>query len=292
MIHQTSLSSEIEFFDYNTLNLEVRIEVQQQTTELKSLVGQTAQNIISVGEKLVAVKSKLGHGNFRKWLKSEFGWSIPTARRFMRVYDRFKSFNLNHLNIATSALYLLAEPATPVEALKEALDRAALGEAISHGKSKEIIAQQKASVINGFKGTVEQQSSRHVELSPALKSSICPESPARSAPEREIVSKAVTVACLNPSPEGEKSVLKQQLPEDFTEAIAEVQSTPHNCIRVLSMEWHHFEQSEETMQIFEIVSDMVHAKVACFPSTIIAILQHLSSHPLQVTDFLEVTSKN
>ncbi|MBV9390053.1 MAG: DUF3102 domain-containing protein [Chroococcidiopsidaceae cyanobacterium CP_BM_ER_R8_30] len=87
--------------------------VQQQTTEFKSLVGQTAQNIIDVGEKLTNIKSKLGHGNFRKWLKSEFGWSIPTARRFMRVYDRFKSFNLNHLNIVTSALYLLAEPAPP-----------------------------------------------------------------------------------------------------------------------------------------------------------------------------------
>ena len=114
MTHQTLLrSSKVEFFDYNTLNSEVRIAVQQQTTELKSLVGETARHIICVGEKLTDVKSKLGHGNFRKWLKSEFGWNIPTAWRFMRVYDRFKSFNLNHLNIATSALYLLAEPVTP-----------------------------------------------------------------------------------------------------------------------------------------------------------------------------------
>ncbi|MBV8885879.1 MAG: hypothetical protein JO235_18045 [Chroococcidiopsidaceae cyanobacterium CP_BM_RX_35] len=184
---------------------------------------------------------------------------------------------MNHLNIATSALYLLAEPATPIEAVKEALDRAALGEAISHTKSKEIIAQRKARIINDSLGTVRQQSFTLVELSSAPELSICPKPLDKSAPEVE----------------GEKGLLKPWLPENFTAAMAEVQSTPNNCIQVLSVEWRNFEQSEESLQIFEIVSDLVHAKVACFPSTIVAILQHLSSHPLaKVADFLESSLEN
>ena len=41
--------------------------------------------------------------NFLPWLDAEFGWSEPTAQRFMRVASNFKSVNLTDLeNIAPS----------------------------------------------------------------------------------------------------------------------------------------------------------------------------------------------
>ncbi|WP_371720652.1 hypothetical protein [Acidobacterium sp. S8] len=46
------------------------------------------------------------------WLKSEFGWSIPTAERFIRVYENIKLVNLTNLSIDVSALYLIASPST------------------------------------------------------------------------------------------------------------------------------------------------------------------------------------
>jgi hypothetical protein len=77
------------------------------------LVGRTAQNIVLIGEKLQAVKTALGHGQWEEWLKEEFDWSHMTANRMMQVYQRFEATNLVDLRIDLTALYLLASPSTP-----------------------------------------------------------------------------------------------------------------------------------------------------------------------------------
>ena len=46
----------------------------------------TAENILRIGEHLVAVKERLEHGKWLPWLQSEFGWTDMTAQRFMQVY--------------------------------------------------------------------------------------------------------------------------------------------------------------------------------------------------------------
>ena len=130
-------------FDYTILSPKTRTLVQQHTDEIKSLMRRTAQDIINIGQKLMEVKEQLGHGQFRNWLKVEFDWSVRTAARLMQVATKFKSANLAHLNIAASALYLLAEPSTPNEAQKEALELAKQGENITYAKAKDIINQHK-----------------------------------------------------------------------------------------------------------------------------------------------------
>jgi len=129
-------------FDYTTLDAESRSIVQQQTSEIRTLMRRTAQDIINIGQKLISVKEQLGHGQFRNWLKAEFDWSVRTAARFMQVATKFKSANLAHLNIAASAVYLLAEPSTPDEAYEEALELAKR-ENITYAKAKDIINQHK-----------------------------------------------------------------------------------------------------------------------------------------------------
>lgn len=99
----------------------------------------SAQDIIDIGHKLIEVKEQLGHGNFRAWLKAEFDCSIKTAGRFMQVATQFKCANLACLNIAVSALYLLARPSTPEKARKQALELAKKGENITYVKAKEIV---------------------------------------------------------------------------------------------------------------------------------------------------------
>ncbi len=63
---------EAQDFDYASLNPETRIVVQQRTSEIKTLIQRAAQDIFDIGQKLVEVKAKLGHGHFRSWLKAEF----------------------------------------------------------------------------------------------------------------------------------------------------------------------------------------------------------------------------
>jgi hypothetical protein len=134
-------------FDYTTLEAETRIVIQQRTSEIKSLMRRTGQDIINIGQKLVEVKEQLGHGQFRNWLKAEFDWSVRTAARFMQVATKFKCAKLAHFDIAASALYLLAEPSTPNEAYEEALELAKQGENITHAKAKDIVNQHKEAAL-------------------------------------------------------------------------------------------------------------------------------------------------
>lgn len=133
----------VQDFDYATLDAETQIVVQQHTSEIKTLMCRTAQDIINIGQNLILVKEQLGHGQFRNWLKAEFDWGVWTATKFMQVAEKFESVNFTHLNIAASALYLLAAPSTPEKARTEALERATVGEAITHTSAKAIVSRHK-----------------------------------------------------------------------------------------------------------------------------------------------------
>ena len=133
------LSVQEKGFDYNFLSPQVRTLVEGKTCEIKSLIRRNVQEIVDIGQNLIEVKAQLGHGNFRAWLKAEFDWSVSTASRFMQVATKFKCAKLAHLNIAVSALYLLAKSSTPEQALKEALEIASEGENLTYSKAAEIV---------------------------------------------------------------------------------------------------------------------------------------------------------
>lgn len=145
-LQEPSFTTDVVTFDYTELDRETRDTIQQNTTEIKSLMRRTSQDIIHIGQKLRAVKQQLEHGRFRKWLKAEFDWSVSASTKFIQVSEQFKCVNFTHLNIANSALYLLAAPSTPEAARQEALRRASLGETITYSKAK-VITQQYKKVI-------------------------------------------------------------------------------------------------------------------------------------------------
>ncbi|ARV58976.1 hypothetical protein BZZ01_10300 [Nostocales cyanobacterium HT-58-2] len=140
-------------FDYSALDTVTYMAVQQYTSEIKALMRRSAQDVIELGQKLIEVKQHLGHGNFRKWLKSEFNWSISTATKFMQVGEQFKCVNFTHLKITASALYLLAAPSTPPEARAEALENARCGENMTYTKAKDIVLRYKKVVLSNLDKT-------------------------------------------------------------------------------------------------------------------------------------------
>lgn len=135
--------TELANFNYNRLDNEACSLVRQRTDEIKNLICRSAQDIVDIGGKLIEVKEELGHGKFVMWLSAEFNWSESAARKFMQVHRRFKTVKFTDLNIATSALYLLASNSTSVAVRQEALERAMQGEIINYSKAKSIIAQHK-----------------------------------------------------------------------------------------------------------------------------------------------------
>ena len=161
-------------FDYSVLDSEARSEVQDRTSEIKSLMRRATQDIIEIGLKLIQVKHCLGHGHFSDWLEAEFEWKERTARNFMRVAEVFKSANFADLSIAASALYLLAAPSTPEPARSEALERARAGDFITITKAKRIVSQHKKSTFpqptkTESSPTVENLEVTTPEESPALR---------------------------------------------------------------------------------------------------------------------------
>lgn len=124
-------------FEYNSLHTETSSFVLQQTEEIRALVKRAAQDIALVGQKLIDVKAKLGHGNFLHWLKTEFQWSWDTAKRLMRVAEVFgENQQFADFHLAPSVLYMLAAPSTPKAAREEALALAEKGERITYKVAK------------------------------------------------------------------------------------------------------------------------------------------------------------
>ena len=137
-------------FNYQNLDRQTQIDIKQKTSEIKSLIRQTAQDIFYVGQKLAEVKQQLKHGEFRNWLNTEFNWSVSSATKFMQVSEQFKNVNFTHLSFATSALYVLAAPSTPEQARQHALQLASKGENITYSLAKLIIRHHKESVLNDY----------------------------------------------------------------------------------------------------------------------------------------------
>ena len=117
--------------------------VQSYTQEIKALIGQASYNILEIGDKLIAVKKHLAHGDFLRWLEDEFEWSERTARNMMSVAIRFKSANFADLAIDQSALYLLSEKSTPDAFVANVIEVAREGTVITHSKAKQMLATYK-----------------------------------------------------------------------------------------------------------------------------------------------------
>lgn len=129
-------------FDYRLLSADKREFVLQKTDETQWLLKSTADKIIQIGKNLREVKERLPHGMFLPWLQSEFRLSEHTARNFMRVSERFEEKSITVMDFSVSALYLLAAPSTPQEAIDEAMQRADSGEKITKSLAKQIIEAQ------------------------------------------------------------------------------------------------------------------------------------------------------
>src|SRR5262245_55013987 len=98
-----------------------------EAEEIRGLLKRAARDIVTIGQKLIAVKARLQHGEWGAWLRAEFDWDERTARRFMSVGECFKTDNLSDLDIAPSALYLLASPSTPEDIRQSILEEARAG---------------------------------------------------------------------------------------------------------------------------------------------------------------------
>src|SRR6266404_1178418 len=91
-------------FDYSPLDTQVAERLQSAAQRIRGKLQRTLEDIIEIGNDLLAVKESLAHGQFGKWLRAEFGWGDRMARNFMSVAERFgKTATIADLPIAPTA---------------------------------------------------------------------------------------------------------------------------------------------------------------------------------------------
>lgn len=98
-------------FDYDALPKKDIQFVKQTTREVNMLLERSTGDIITIGQKLIEMKNRLGHGHWRAWLLTQWPLDISLANRWMNVARKCGQFP--HLEIPRSTLYLLAANSTP-----------------------------------------------------------------------------------------------------------------------------------------------------------------------------------
>jgi len=126
-------------FDYEALDADTRRYVMERAERIHNLARMTAAGIVQIGQYLMEVKERLKHGQFLDWIDAEFAWAERSVRRFMEVYEAFKSANLADMQIDVSALYLIAAPKIPEPARAEVIRRAENGEKVTHEGARALV---------------------------------------------------------------------------------------------------------------------------------------------------------
>lgn len=136
-------------FDYSVFDEDTRIFVKTAIADVHVRFKRTAEDIIGIGEQLLAVKEKIEHGLFLQLLKAEFDMSQRNAYRFMAVAEKNRD-NPEFATVANSkdigpgrVLYALAEASDDTIAKVSSGEIPATAEAIQERKRAER-AEEKA----------------------------------------------------------------------------------------------------------------------------------------------------
>lgn len=135
-----------ESFDYSALDPKIADEIRRATDSIKHRESSIGKEIIGIGVDLIAVKTKLGHGQFGRWLAAEFDWEERTARRFMSVAEAFKDKSASVSDLLPTTLYALAAPSTPAAIREEIVDRRGRGEYLADHVIKSMVTEAKRKV--------------------------------------------------------------------------------------------------------------------------------------------------
>lgn len=113
-------------FDYDSPPKRDIQFVKQPTREVNLLLERSTGDIIAIGQKLIEMKARLGHGHWRAWLQTKWPLDISLANRWTNVARKCGQFP--HLKIPWSTLYLLAANSTPDTLREEFTRRVEAGE--------------------------------------------------------------------------------------------------------------------------------------------------------------------
>ena len=135
---------EVVGFDYSTLPAEDAAVARDAVVRIRLRTTGMIQHIIEVGQDLIDVKKRIGHGKFLKWMDAEFKMTERTAQRFMAVAEKFGAKYDIVSDLSPSVLYELAAPSTPDETIDEIVGQARAGNRVTVAEVKKLKKDIKA----------------------------------------------------------------------------------------------------------------------------------------------------
>ena len=118
------MSAELTLFDYAGLPTDAAELCRIVEIRIKARTGMT---VVENGRDLLAVKESIGHGKFTEWLGSWFPSGETTARKWMRIAEKYGDKPAVTAVLGTEALNALCSDALPVTVRDEVERRAVEG---------------------------------------------------------------------------------------------------------------------------------------------------------------------
>jgi hypothetical protein len=89
-------------------------ELADAADRILELIADAKSNMFKVGQELVAIKAKLEHGDFGKWVQASLnGMTERTAQRYMSVVEKFSGKYDTVSVLPTTVIQKLAAPSVP-----------------------------------------------------------------------------------------------------------------------------------------------------------------------------------
>ncbi len=143
--------NQLALFDYSQLDAETRIVVRLNDEQFDRYMNEANTNFFYACQNLQRIHEVLRYKRpgFVEYCNSKPGLSWATAHKMLNV-AKMLSDSDNIPISSKEALYLLAEPSTPDEARREAIDRAQNGESITPAAAKEIVNGHKPPALESL----------------------------------------------------------------------------------------------------------------------------------------------
>lgn len=193
--------------------------IERTTAEILILKEQTAQNIVEIGKRLIAVKDNLQHGEFSEWLKERVDISHRTANNFMKVATTFSNSQAI-ANLGSTKLFLLAglDEEDRQEVMKENnvedMTTRQLEQAVREKKELKKRLDDEQEYSNKLQKSIQEKEQAIKDLQDKIDKI--------PVPEKEIIEKEVVKEVIPEKVIQEKALLKQQI-EKQKQQLVEIQ---------------------------------------------------------------------
>lgn len=136
-------------FDYAEWPADVADEARRIAKSIAQEQRRVVAQVIRFGLDLLALKERLEHGQFTKWLRVYFERDPRIAQHWMNVANKFGDKTETVSDLKVSSLYLLAAPSTPDATRDDILARIEGGETLQPKDIKQIVSMAKANQSSG-----------------------------------------------------------------------------------------------------------------------------------------------